>query len=345
MYKRQLLYILASLFIISSCSDDDNNENLVQGFQVINLVGKAIGTTKMVPDIDGDGQDDLGNCFDLTIEDPYSGEIIGTGTDCLSNVTQVGDGLAIVGTAFFDFNDGSSVITRGLTSVRPKSHGSPDITHITGAIPISSSNDILSGTGQFEGARGGVRLSGAVNMSKVQSDNEITFNCLFVLPAMIDPSNSDPNKMVLRLVGTDEGEMRSVGDIDGDGVDDMGNCFDLDLIDVRTGEVIGTATDCLSNVNTAGEGLALTGTAIFNLPQGQIITRGLTSVQPKTHGSEDKTHITGAIPSFGDNDIVSGTGIYEGATGTSRLSGAVDMSRVQSNNEISFDCVFVLNID
>ncbi|MEM1325605.1 MAG: hypothetical protein AAGI23_06605 [Bacteroidota bacterium] len=324
----------------TSCEEETiDNPNLEQGFRVVRLVGTAVGEMRPVPDIDGDGQEDMGNCFDLTLVDAYTGKVLGKGTDCLSNVQQVGEGLAIVGTAFFEFDDGT-VVTRGLTSVRPKTHGSPTVTHITGAIPTASSNDILSGTGQFEGVSGGVRLSGAVDMSKVESNNQITFNCVFVIPAKIDPNEVEENKMVLRLAGTAVGENRAV-----DGIEGGGNCFDVDVYDVMTGEKIGTGTDCLSNVNEVGEGLALTGTAIFNLPGGQIVSRALTSVQPKTHGSDGKTHITGSIPSKGDNDIVSGTGKYAEASGTVRLSGAVDMSNVASNNEITFDCLFLVELD
>ncbi|MEM8528142.1 MAG: hypothetical protein AAGG68_26095 [Bacteroidota bacterium] len=333
-----LIALCFGLTFFTSCEQTETkNPQLEQGFRVVRLVGTAVGEMRPVPDIDGDGQEDMGNCFDLTLLDANTGKVLGTGTDCLSNVESVGDGLAIVGTAIFNFEDGT-LVTRGLTSVRPKTHGSPSITHITGAVPTKSSNDILSGTGQFEGVKGGVRLSGAVDMSKVESDNEITFNCVFVIPAMIDPTEVDENKMVLRLVGTDVGETRTVEGLEG-------NCFDVDLYDVRSGQKIGTATDCLSNVNEVGEGLALTGTAIFNLPGGQILSRAATSVQPKTHGSNDKTHITGAIPNEGENNILSGDGKYADAKGSVRLSGAVDMSNVMSDNEISFDCLFLLELE
>lgn len=347
--KRNVIYLVfVSILLQFSCNEDDggdysSEDETVNGFRVVKLIGTAVGEPRMVPDIDGDGIEDEANCFDLTVIDALTGEIIGTGTDCLSNVTESGTGLALVGTAYFNFEDGT-VVTRGLTSVQPKLHGSPEITHITGAIPTEGANDILSGTGIFEGATGSVRLSGAVNMSKVTSDNEITFGCVFIIPAPINKANIDPNIKVLRLVGTSVGQTRTVPDIDGDGTDDEGNCFDLDLIDVQTGEKIGTATDCLSNVTPTNDGVALVGTAIFNLPGGQIVTRGLTSVQPKTHGSLDKTHITGAIPpNVGANDIISGTGAYVNATGSVWLSGAVNMSKVASDNEITFNCLFVIN--
>lgn len=150
--------------------------------------------------------------------------------------------------------------------------------------------------------------------------------------------------LVLNLKGTATGYDGSVPDNEGTGIV-AGNCFEAALIYVPTGKVIGTGVDCLSKVRETGGGLALLGTAIFDFgPFGTLTTQGLTSVQPKTHGSEHITHITGAIPSPGENSIIGGTGIFEGATGTSRLSGAVNMGNIH-NNEITFDCLFVIDFD
>lgn len=150
--------------------------------------------------------------------------------------------------------------------------------------------------------------------------------------------------LVLNLKGTAAGFDGTVPDDEGNGVV-AGNCFEAELIYVPTGKVIGTGVDCLSKVRETNGGLALLGTAIFDFgPFGTLTTQGLTSVQPKTHGSENITHITGAIPSPGENSIVAGTGIFEGVTGTSRLSGAVNMGNIH-NNEITFDCLFVIDFD
>ena len=150
--------------------------------------------------------------------------------------------------------------------------------------------------------------------------------------------------LVLNLKGTATGFESTVPDNETAGIM-AGNCFEAELIYVPTGKVIGTGIDCLSKVRETGGGLALVGTAIFDFgPFGTLTTQGLTSVQPKTHGSDPITHITGAIPSVGENSIVDGTGLFEGATGTSRLSGAVNMSNIH-NNEITFDCLFIIDLD
>ncbi len=147
---------------------------------------------------------------------------------------------------------------------------------------------------------------------------------------------------VLRLLGTGTAYDGFVPDIDGDGVDDPALCFDVDLLDA-SGHKIGTATDCLSNIEAVDGGLALVGTTIFNLPNGSFTTRGNTTVQPiTTTAATPVTHTTGAIPMDGDNGVIAGTGVYEGFRAQARLSGAVNLSKLDSDGEISFDCLFAI---
>jgi hypothetical protein len=119
-------------------------------------------------------------------------------------------------------------------------------------------------------------------------------------------------------------------------------CYDLDLVDVKTGNVIGSAADCLTNINLIGSGVALTGTTFFFFPGGTVVSRGLTTVQPVLHGSPDFTHITGAIPQPGDNNVVYGDGKFKNASGPVRLSGAVNLNNFP--NQATFDCVFILDV-
>ncbi|MEN8251222.1 MAG: hypothetical protein ABFS32_19975 [Bacteroidota bacterium] len=125
-----------------------------------------------------------------------------------------------------------------------------------------------------------------------------------------------------------------------------GSCFDADLIDVKTGNVIGTATDCLSSIegSETDNGLMLTGTTFFFFPGGTLVSQGLTTVQPVLHGSVNFTHITGAVPSYGENSVVYGDGKFKNAAGPVRLSGAVNLSALLSNGRITFDCVFIIDI-
>jgi hypothetical protein len=145
----------------------------------------------------------------------------------------------------------------------------------------------------------------------------------------------------LRLKGVGHGYDGTVPDIDGDGVDDPATCFDVGLYD-SAGKMIGTATDCLSDITPVGDGLALVGTTIFNLPNGTFVTRGSTTVQPlTTSGASPATHITGAIAEDGTNGVLYGTGAFEGFKAQVRLSGAVNMSEVDSGI-IVFDCLFMV---
>jgi hypothetical protein len=151
------------------------------------------------------------------------------------------------------------------------------------------------------------------------------------------------------LVGAGAGEAftTTTPDIDGDGVEDEATCFNVDLIDVSTNEVIGDATDCLSNITPDGDGLTIVGTTTFNFPQGQLVAHGLTTVQPLLHGAEGFTHSTGAPPPLnGESNILSGTGEFADAagSGTVRLSGLVDMSRLGDEGILRFDCLFVIDL-
>ena len=157
------------------------------------------------------------------------------------------------------------------------------------------------------------------------------------------------NNYVLNLIGTGAMYEDLVPDIDGDGLDDPAICFDVDLVDMQKGQTIGTATDCLSKVTPQGTGLALVGTTYFNFPQGELVVRGETTVQPVLQDTESATghlmtHITGAASP--DNAVISGTRQFAGAEGTVRLSGMVDMSAFGGNvgDPISFDCLFFVEL-
>lgn len=157
------------------------------------------------------------------------------------------------------------------------------------------------------------------------------------------------NNFVLNLIGTGPMYEDYVPDIDGDGADDPAICFDVDLVDMQKGQTVGTATDCLSDVTPTGTGLALVGTTYFNFPQGELVVRGKTTVQPALHptvsvSGQVMTHITGAASP--DNAVISGTRQFAGAEGTVRLSGMVDMSAFDGNagDPISFDCLFFVDL-
>ena len=154
------------------------------------------------------------------------------------------------------------------------------------------------------------------------------------------------NNIAVRLAGTGQAY---AGDelFEAFGLTPLGaNCFDLDLVDAKTGNIIGSASDCLSGITPSitDNGIMLTGTTFFFFPGGTLISQGLTTVQPVLHGSSGFTHITGAVPSPGDNGVIYGDGKFKNAVGSVRLSGAVNLSALNSDGQITFDCVFIIDI-
>jgi hypothetical protein len=160
--------------------------------------------------------------------------------------------------------------------------------------------------------------------------------------AGVDPG-SNGHDLVVALRGTGEAFMAEIPETDAGTTE--GLCFAVDLVDLATGNVIGDATDCLSDINPDGDGMSLTGTTTFNFPGGTLVSRGVTTVQPVLDGSVDFTHITGAVPQDGDNSVLSGSGRFNGASGQVRLSGAVNLAELDSDGKITFDCVFVLSLN
>lgn len=153
--------------------------------------------------------------------------------------------------------------------------------------------------------------------------------------------------MVVELRGTAVGEVQDVIEIEGTGTTE-GLCFEVEIWDITSDTQIGTATDCLSDVEPDENGsIALTATTTFNFEGGSITARGLTTVQAVTQDTGDTgiTHITGAFPSDGENSIIDSTGIFEDAQGAVRLSGAANLSNLADATEMSFSCIFIIQLD
>jgi len=153
------------------------------------------------------------------------------------------------------------------------------------------------------------------------------------------------NHHIVKLAGTGSMYKKPLEDFDEEAM-----CFDIDLIDMKNGNIVGTATDCLSDVQPFGDGVKLIGTTFFKLPEGILITRGKVSVQPALEETKSEsglpfTHITGA--SSEGNTIIAGTGVFEGSTGNVRLSGMVDMSEFAMNEGdlLTFNCLFEIHLD
>jgi hypothetical protein len=142
------------------------------------------------------------------------------------------------------------------------------------------------------------------------------------------------------LVDTSGNQFTKLGLVAPEGV----ACFDMDLVDARTGRVIGSGSDCLSDVTPSDNGgMSLTATSFFHFRSGTLVSRGLVTVQPKLHGLDEFTHVTGAAPATSENNVIYGDGRFKDASGSVRLSGLVNLSRFDSGY-IDFDCVFIIDI-
>ena len=186
-------FLLLSILLAAGCDTveptiDESSETttfaarsgLPGNGSVLRLAGTGTAYDGMVPDIDGDGDEDPALCFDVYLYDS-AGNLIGTATDCLSQITGVDNGLALIGTTIFNLPNGSFT-SRGHTTVQPITTDVPTpITHTTGAIPMPGTNGVIAGTGAYARFEAQVRLSGAVNLSRLDSHGEITFDCLFAV--------------------------------------------------------------------------------------------------------------------------------------------------------------------
>ena len=164
---------------------------------------------------------------------------------------------------------------------------------------------------------------------------------VFCFASMISllEAREGPKNIVVNLTGTAEGVVQDI-----DGVENV--CFAVDLVDLKTEKIIGEGTDCLAlgSIVPIGDdgGFGINNTTFFDFPSGTVASLSRTSIQPVESGNG--IFITGEVAE--DDNILTdwGTGRFRNATGRTRLSGIVDMSEF-GNNIISFNCIFVIEID
>jgi hypothetical protein len=177
-----LVALLVGLVAIACGSAGGSGfQETAAGSQIaIVLAGTATGETR---DINGTPME----CFDVNMQNPANGEVIGTATDCLDlgSIEMIGDdgGMLLSNTTFFNFEDGT-IVSLSRTAAQPVSDPLPSSgsTHITGE--IGGGDNILAdmGTGKYQGVKGNTRLSGAVDMSAFTGPGSpITFDCIFVI--------------------------------------------------------------------------------------------------------------------------------------------------------------------
>jgi hypothetical protein len=130
----------------------------------------------------------------------------------------------------------------------------------------------------------------------------------------------------------------------------LSDCYNISLMDLCTGESIGFAYDCLANAVDAPDcagGFNLTATTVFTIDSSTLAVRAFPSVVPisATAVPSEYTHITGAFPPTSPVEglgILEATGVFEGAAGTVRLSGAVNLD---VPGQITFSCIFIIDVE
>lgn len=212
--------------------------------------------------------------------------------------------------------------------------------------------------------------------------------CLTLALMMVGATAAHAEKLLLQMVGPSEivGDLNDVdialgtglnmGALQGEfgqganpGAGNFGTdfiCFEMDLHDLTTGDVVGRGTDCLrfedlSGLDNVIEGATLGVVAIsfFDFGDGNVIVnKGLTTLQPFVSGLGDGlsggdgtnggtvTHLTGSIPGP-KSDLAGGTGDYAGVKGFARVSGAVNAGTIDppTGTGPEFNCLWEVNIE
>jgi hypothetical protein len=150
--------------------------------------------------------------------------------------------------------------------------------------------------------------------------------------------------IIVQLKGKAIGETHRIPPIEATGTRE-GNCFNVELIDVRQEERLGTATRCFTDVQTVQNGLAFTETTFLHLPGGQIVARTRMTAQPIIGNGSEMTHITGTVPSpFATNLLAdAGTDKFRNVPGRMRLSGVMNLQNFHDKNEITFNDIAIVH--
>lgn len=192
---------------------------------------------------------------------------------------------------------------------------------------------------------------------------------IVVLAALLIGAQAHAAEVVQFLgqsVGTTMGAVLTPAQITETGItnpDDYA-CFQMDMLDPATGNVVGYGVDCLvfhgipgqvvnakglangkAFQNLAGD-VAVEAVSIFDFGGGNLlVTSGLTSVRPLLQGFGDggapaRTHVSGSIPDPAAHSILLAEGTFAGSQGSARVSGALSIS----GNGLYFDCLWILDI-
>lgn len=134
-------------------------------------------------------------CFKMPLLNPSSDTQIGHGVDCLrfDDLSQEPTQIGLTAVSFF-IMPGGVLVNMGATSLGAflPGFGNGDIdiggdvvpvTHATGSIPSVGAKSIVGGTGEFAGAKGVARVSGAVSVIPATP----AFNCMWEVEFNVPP--------------------------------------------------------------------------------------------------------------------------------------------------------------
>lgn len=175
--KRLSMIALAVVVSLALCASVQAKNSLLVQF---------LGPSELVPDfldkLENMGIDSTDfTCFETTMVDTKTKLELGTGVDCLKDVSTLPLPTGVDAVSFFHF-PGGTLVNRGNTSLVPfvpgfGDGGTPARTHVTGSIPTGG-NSIINGTKGFKNATGTVRVSGAVALAGTANGLPF-FDCLW----------------------------------------------------------------------------------------------------------------------------------------------------------------------
>lgn len=172
------IFVLVLLITISSCDKDDDFTGEVpeSPSAELKVIGKGtiLAQPKSILD-PRSGENATANCFFMELIDAETGEVIGSLDDCGLSMTPNDDGTQLAEQlAVFSITGKGTFISENFVLLTPK-EGAVFSTQFQ-----PQANNILTGTGDFEGAEGTVSLDGEADLTLLDS-GIVTFNCTFTV--------------------------------------------------------------------------------------------------------------------------------------------------------------------
>ena len=149
-------------------------------------------------------------------------------------------------------------------------------------------------------------------------------------------------------VGNTSGNLsEDLADLVPEGDEECEAIFKVDMFDPRTGRLIGTGYDYITNITHIGSGAVVTTCYIFDFSRsgnGAIISKNNVTVQPALEGNcGSLTLILGSFPD--ENTIEGGTAKFKNVEGRVRVSGGANLTNFAGDpRSIEIDDLFVITL-